>query len=201
MIATEIAAVIDTSAIIQLREEWYSPDVFDSLNQEVTKTAEQRCLVTVDRVIRELETQAEDQSRNVRGNGVLTASWAKGTLTALNDVVPLPTVTEIRTLTSVIATQHQTWRNGQPADPMLLAAAEVLGCAIVSGESLKDHGPRRPETDFWERSDLERGRPILQLDQDPRRLLDATHPAHEPIGVLPLPALVLLTRTSPLPCS
>lgn len=145
MIATEIAAVIDTSAIIQLREEWYSPDVFDSLNQEVTKTAEQRCLITVDIVIRELETQAEDQSRNVRGNGVLTASWAKGTLPALDDVVPLPTVTEIRTLTSVIATQHQTWRNGQPADPMLLAAAEVLGCAIVSGESLRTMDPDDPK--------------------------------------------------------
>lgn len=145
MIAKEIAAVIDTSAIIQLREEWYSPDVFHSLNQEVTRAAEQRYLITVDRVISELETQAKDQSRNVRHNGVLTASWAKETVPALEDVVPLRTSAEIRTLTSVIATQHQTWRNGQPADPMLLAAAEILGCAIVSGESLRIMDPDDPK--------------------------------------------------------
>lgn len=143
--AKEIAAVIDTSAIIQLREEWYSPDVFHSLNQEVTRAAEQRYLITVDRVISELETQAKDQSRNVRHNGVLTASWAKETVPALDDVVPLRISAEIRTLTSAIATQHQTWRNGQPADPMLLAAAEILGCAIVSGESLRIMDPDDPK--------------------------------------------------------
>lgn len=130
----DIKAVIDTSAIIQLRMEWYAPDVFPRLNGEIERAAERANLVTVDRVIEELNTKAAASQSGEVPTSVQTLKWARSELPLINDVVPDQTIAEIASLTVDIAGQHQRWSNGEPADPMVIAAADVLKCAVVSGE-------------------------------------------------------------------
>ena len=138
MMFSDIKAVIDTSAIIQLRMERYAPDVFPRLNGDIERTAKGASLVTVDRVIEELITKASTRASTSRAVEVPTSEqtlkWARTELPLINDVVSDQTIAEIANLTADIAGQHQRWSNGEPADPMVIAAADVLGCAVISGE-------------------------------------------------------------------
>lgn len=134
MNASGIKAVIDTSAIIQLREEWYSPDVFPGLNKGVELLAEQGSLITVDRALDELEGQyATGEDRD--GARRQTKEWAETVFQLPHEVDPFQSVVKIGQRTFEIANQHQDWQNGKPADPMVIAAAEYFGCSVVSGET------------------------------------------------------------------
>lgn len=136
MSASGIKAVIDTSAIIQLREEWYSPAVFPTLNKTVEHMAKQGELITVDRVLDELEGQhaTREDDGDARGR---TADWAMSVLRLPHEFDPFQAMIEIGNLTAEIANQHQDWLNGKPADPMVIAAAEYFDCAVISGEKPK----------------------------------------------------------------
>ena len=144
MNASGIKAVIDTSAIIQLREEWYSLDVFPSLNKEVEQLAYQAGLITVDRVIDELAGQHPTGIDDFGARG-RTTEWAESVFTQPHDFDPFQAMINIGHLTAEIANQHQTWRNGKPADPMVIAAAEFFGCAVISGEKPKVTDPDDPK--------------------------------------------------------
>lgn len=134
MNASGIKAVIDTSAVIQLREERYAPEVFPSLNKMVEQLAEQGGLITVDRVVEELAGQYStgDDYADPRGR---TMGWTESVMSQPYDFDPFTAMINIGNLTAEIANQHQTWQNGNPADPMVIAAAEFFGCAVISGET------------------------------------------------------------------
>ena len=135
MIASGIKAVIDTSAIIQLREELYSPEVFPSLNKEVGHLAQQAGLITVDRVVEELAGQHSSGTND--GTRGQTTEWTESAFLQPYDFDPFQAMISIGQLTIEIANQHQNWQNGKPADPMVIAAAEYFGCAVISGEKPK----------------------------------------------------------------
>lgn len=134
MNASSILAVIDTSAIIQLREERYAPEVFPSLNKMVEQLAKQGELITVDRVVDELAVQYStgDDHADARGR---TMDWTESLMSQPYDFDPFNAMIHIGNLTAEIANQHQDWQNGKPADPMVIAAAEYFGCSVVSGET------------------------------------------------------------------
>ena len=161
MMFTGIKAVIDTSAIFRLRMEWYSPDVFPSLNREVELAAQRTELVTVDRVIEELNTKASTRSPiGIAGEAPTceqTVKWASGELRLIDDVVPHQTIAEIAKLTVDIASKHQSWTDGEPADPMLIAAAQILGCVVISAETprIEDRSAPKPISgsgEIWNQS-------------------------------------------------
>ena len=135
----EAHAVIDASSIIRLRMESYSPDVFPGLNERVEHAARRTELVTVDRVLEELKTNASTKLPiGAAGEGQTseqTFNWASKELRLIDDIVPDHTIAEIAKLTADIASQHQRWSRGVPADPMLIAAAEILDCAVISSEA------------------------------------------------------------------
>ena len=64
-----------------------------------------------------------------------TSEWARVVLPVVNDVVHPHEFAEITKLTADVSSQRQRWSDGEPADPMVIAAAEVLNCAVISGES------------------------------------------------------------------
>ena len=145
----EAHAVIDASSIIRLRMESYSPDVFPGLNERVEHAARRTELVTVDRVLDELKTSASAKLPiGVAGEGQTseqTFNWASKELRLIDDVVPDQTIAEIAKLTAGIASQHQRWSQGVPADPMLIAAAEILDCAVISSEVPQITDPSNPK--------------------------------------------------------
>ena len=172
---TDTKAMIDTSCIIQLRMERYAPDIFESLNREIEMAAEQTTPVTVDRVVAELRTKASTGGAGPMPTIEQTSEWARVVLPAVNDVVSPYEFAEISKLTADLSSQHQRWNDSEVADPLLTAAAEVLRCAVISGESPR-RGSVRPETDLRERRNPKRIRPILLLDQDLGHMLATRYP-------------------------
>ena len=83
-----IEAVIDSSAVIQLRMEMYAPDVFPALNDLVEQAAENGSLITVDRVIDEITVQAAQQGTENRGSDEATMLWARENLKQFHQVAP-----------------------------------------------------------------------------------------------------------------
>ena len=165
MNASGIKAVIDTSAIIQLREERYAPEVFPSLNRMVEQLAEQGGLITVDRVVEELAGQYStgDDHADPRGR---TMGWTESVMSQPYDFDPFTAMINIGNLTAEIANQHQTWQNGNPADPMVIAAAEFFWLRRNQRRDTDGHRRGRPETDQWHQSDPESRRSILELDKN-----------------------------------
>ena len=129
-----IDAVIDSSAVIPLRMELYAPDVFPSLNEVVELAADSGTLITVDRVMTELTVQAEMHGTEGRGSDTATMLWAKQHLKEFHAVTP-ELVRDTTALAQEIANRHQGWyRHGNVADPLVIAVAKRLDCAVVSGE-------------------------------------------------------------------
>ena len=129
-------AVVDTSAIVQLRLELYAPDVFPALNDRFERMLTASKVVTVSRVFGELSNQATRRQR-AHGGDVRTLEWAEATIHPIDKSAPLATSTEISLRTAEVASLHQRWSaNDTDADPMVIAAAEILGCSVISGEVL-----------------------------------------------------------------
>lgn len=129
-----IEAVIDSSAVIQLRMEMYAPDVFPGLNELVEQAARNGSLITVDRVIDELAVQAAQHEAESRGSDTATMLWAKENLSQFHQVAP-DLVSDATGLAQNIADQHQGWyMQRNVADPLLIAVAKRLDCAVISAE-------------------------------------------------------------------
>lgn len=129
-----IDAVIDSSAVIQLRMEMYAPDVFPGLNELVELAARSAKIITVDRVIDELTLQAEAHETEGRGSDTATMTWAKQNLKQFHVVTP-ELVRDATELAQDIANRHQGWSTQRNiADPLLIAVAKRLNCAVISAE-------------------------------------------------------------------
>ena len=134
MMLHSINAVIDSSAVIQLRMEMYAPDVFPALNELVERATENGSLITVDRVINELAVQSEKYEAEERGSDAATMIWARRHLKRFHDVAP-ELVHDAYRLAQDIADQHQGWyMQRNVADPLVIAVAKRLDCAVISAE-------------------------------------------------------------------
>ena len=130
-----IAGVIDTSSIIHLRTDRYAPDVFPTLNRSVARVAATGVVLTIQRVIDELADQVVNPSKTSHGSDVPTLTWAKDTFKLVDQVVPSDDYARVIELTREIAGQHKRWSSNETdADPMVIASAKVLRCAVISGE-------------------------------------------------------------------
>ena len=150
-----IAGVIDTSSIIHLRTDRYAPDVFPTLNRNVASIAATGAVLSIQRVIDELADQAENPSKVSHGADMPTLTWAKDTFKLVHQVVPLADYEQIIELTHEIAREHKRWSSNETdADPMVIASAEVLRCAVISGELATQ--PRAGDAEHGEKTKLER---------------------------------------------
>jgi len=129
--------VLDTSALVDAWNKWYSPQAIPRFWDLLEELAVQRGALIPDAVMVELEAVDDDLHK-----------WCK----ANEKKLCIPASTEIQTVLAVISNKYPNlWRAGSPgrnlADPVVIACARHLGSAVVTHEQATGNlnGPRIPD--------------------------------------------------------
>ena len=92
-------------------------------------------MLTVGSVFDELTDQALKYGEERRGADFATLRWATDTFSTVEDSVDPASLEAIARRSLELASEHQGWYSvAAPADPALIAAGEVLDCAVLSDE-------------------------------------------------------------------
>ena len=135
---SSISGVIDSSSLIALYIEWYSPDVFKRLWIDIEVAAKEGKLITVRSVPREPAMQNQKE----------LLDWVNGNLSTAEQLFP-GMLHEIYRVAGDIASSHRTWsQSPQSADPYVIAASEVW----VVGLSAENARERHIQLKIWNRS-------------------------------------------------
>ena len=130
--------VIDTSAVIDLYRRRYPRQIFGSLWSDIDELVASQLLVTVDKVVNEIEVQptspdSKSQSEAAKVNRQMS-DWNSNDVTKAEDL-NAQTKTDVATLGLTLASTHRDWvTDDDVADPYVIAAAKTLSCAVVSSE-------------------------------------------------------------------
>ena len=131
--------VIDTSAIIALHREWYPRGIFPSLWGDIEVLAQNDQLITVARVVDELNPEHDEpvQDDQQAVNNRILFSWISQQLPTVEGIHPHLQV-EIEVRGSEISASHRDWADDrESADPYVIAAAELLESFVISTETPK----------------------------------------------------------------
>ncbi len=130
--------VIDTSAVIDLYRRRYPRQIFGSLWSDIDELVASQLLVTVEKVVKEIEVQPRSPDSNSQSEAAKVnrqmSDWISNDVTKAEDLNPQGK-TDVETLGLTLATTHREWsENDDVADPYVIAAAKTLSCAVVSSE-------------------------------------------------------------------
>jgi Domain of unknown function (DUF4411) len=118
---------IDTSGLTFLWRDFYPPDVFPSLWNDIETCINDRRLISPDEVLEELKTG---------GDSLYDWAKAKPDLFVRHDTAIQGIVSDILAHpehSKLLYSKHAT--SLVVADPFVIAAAQVHGCSVVSNES------------------------------------------------------------------
>ncbi len=128
--------IIDTSAVIALYRERYPRRIFESLWNDIDSLVETGKLLTVNKVVAELESSREgsDLASDVARENLEMFVWASKALSKIEDLDEgLADEVEVRGIE--LSTIHRDWiEKPDVADPFVIAAAEILEGTVVSDE-------------------------------------------------------------------
>lgn len=129
--------VLDTSALIDAWTMWYPRENIPDVWLNIEDLAKQSGLTVPDAVLLELEAQADDLYK-----------WCH----ARKDVLVSETSNEVQRIVQEISNLYKNLVDaGTPsknfADPIVIAMAEHLGCAVVTHENASGNltGPKMPD--------------------------------------------------------
>lgn len=130
--------MIDSSAVVDLYIRRYPRGIFVALWSDIDELVSTQTLVTVEAVARELEI---DKATKAPNPVTTDAALARDMYQWLsNDVATVESIssqfkTEVESYGVMVAATHAGWSTKQEAaDPYVIAAAESLGCAVLSSE-------------------------------------------------------------------